>query len=49
MKNMKKTTVFMKNEMKKPLKICRKNADFSINNDIYIQIDGVAMGSPSAH
>ena len=32
--------------MKKFLTICAKNVDFSFNNDIYIQIDGVAMGSP---
>ena len=40
------TTVFRKHEMKKLLTICSKNVDFSFNNDIYIQIDGVAMGSP---
>ena len=33
------TTVFTKNEMKELLTICTRN-------DIYIQIDGVAMGSP---
>ena len=38
--------VFTKNEMKKLLTICTKNVHFSFNNDIYIQIDGVAMGSP---
>ena len=38
--------VFMKNEMKKLLTICKKNLHFSFNNNIYIQIDGVAMGSP---
>ena len=32
--------------MKKLLTICTKNVHFSFNNDIYIQIDGVAMGSP---
>ena len=38
------TTVFTKNEMKKLLTICMKNLHFSFNNDIYIQVDGVATG-----
>ena len=32
--------------MKKLLNLCTKNVHFSFNNEIYIQIDGVAMGSP---
>ena len=32
--------------MKKLLTICKKNVHFSLNNNIYIQIDGVGMGSP---
>ena len=32
--------------MKKLLTICTKNVQFSFNNDIYIQVDGVVMGSP---
>ena len=36
----------MKNEMKKLLARCTKNVHFSFNNDIYIQIDSVAMCSP---
>ena len=32
--------------MKKLLSICTKNVHFSFNNNIYIQIDGVVMGSP---
>ena len=32
--------------MKKPMTLCTKNVHFSFNNEIYIQIDGVAMGSP---
>ena len=40
------TTVFTKPEMKKLLTICKKNVHFSLNNNIYIQIDGVGMGSP---
>ena len=40
------TTVFTAHEMKKLLTVCTKNVHFSFNNDIYIQIDGVAMGSP---
>ena len=35
----------MKNEIKKLLTICTKSVHFSFNNDIYFQIDGVAMGS----
>ena len=40
------TTVFMKNEIKKLLTIFTKHVHFSFNNDIYVQIDGFAMGSP---
>ena len=32
--------------MKKLLTLCTKNVHFLFNNEIYIQIDGVAMGSP---
>ena len=32
--------------MKKFLTLCTKNVHFSFNNEIYVQIDGVAMGSP---
>ena len=32
--------------MKKLLTLRTKNVNFSFNNEIYIQIDGVAMGSP---
>ena len=32
--------------MKKLLTSCTKNVHFSFNSEIYIQIDGVAMGSP---
>ena len=32
--------------MKKLLTLCTKNVHFSFNKEIYIQIDGVAMGSP---
>ena len=32
--------------MKKLLTLCTKNVHFSFNNEIYVQIDGVAMGSP---
>ena len=35
-----------KREMKELLYLCTKNVHFSYNNEIYIQIDGVAMGSP---
>ena len=40
------TTISTKSEMKKLLTLCTKNVHFSVNNDIYTQIDGVAMGSP---
>ena len=33
-------------DLKKLLTLCTKNVHFSFNNDIYIQSDGVAMGSP---
>ena len=32
--------------MTKLLALCTKNVHFSFNNEIYIQTDGVAMGSP---
>ena len=32
--------------MKESLFLCTKNVHFSFNNQIYIQVDGVAMGSP---
>ena len=38
------TTIFTKSERKKLLTLCTKNVHFSFNNEIYVQIDGVAMG-----
>ena len=35
-----------KKETKELLHLCTKNFHFMFNNEIYIQIDGVAMGSP---
>ena len=35
-----------KNEMKKFLTLCSKNVHFTLNNEIYVQNNGVAMGSP---
>ena len=32
--------------MKNPLILCTKNVHFTFNNEIYIQNDGVVMGSP---
>ena len=32
--------------MKELLFLCTKNVHFTFNNQIYIQLDGVAMGSP---
>ena len=40
------TSDIPKQEMKEPLIICTKNAKFTFNNETYIQVDGVAMGSP---
>ena len=39
-------TILKKSESKKLLTLCTKNVHFSFNNEIYIQIDGVAMSSP---
>ena len=33
-------------EIKEPLYLCTKNVNFSFDNNIYIQNDGVAMRSP---
>ena len=35
-----------KQEMKELLYLCTKNAHFTLNSKTYVQIDGVAMGSP---
>ena len=35
-----------KKEIKELLHLCTKNVHFIFNGEIYIQIDGVAMGSP---
>ena len=40
------STILTKNEMKKLLTLCTKNVHFTLNNEIYVQNDGVAMGSP---
>ena len=39
-------TILTKNEMKIILILCTRNVHFTLNNEIYIQNDGVAMGSP---
>ena len=39
-------TSISKKDMKDMLILCTKNVHFSMNGDIYLQIDGVAMGSP---
>ena len=39
-------TILTKNEMKTILILCTRNVHFTLNNEIYIQNDGVAMGSP---
>ena len=38
------TTIFTKSEMKELLTLCTKNVHFAFNNEIYILIDGIAMG-----
>ena len=35
-----------KQEMKELLILCTKNVHFTFNNETYIQVDGVVMGSP---
>ena len=40
------TTDIPKQEMKELLILCTKNVHFTFNNDTYIQVDGVAVGSP---
>ena len=44
--NIEITTNIPKQEMKELLFLCMKNFHFIFNNQIYIQLDGVAMGSP---
>ena len=39
------TTDIPKQEMKELLILCTRNVYFSFNNETYIQVDGVAMGS----
>ena len=39
------TTIFTKSEMKKVWTLCTKDVHFSFNNEIYIQINGVATDS----
>ena len=38
-----------KQEMKELLYLCTKNAHFTLNSKTYVQVDGVAMGSPLGH
>ena len=40
------SAVLTKNELKKLLTLCTKNVHFTQNNEIYVQNDGAAMGSP---
>ena len=39
------STILTKNETKKLLTLCTKNVQFTLNNEIYVQNNGVAMGS----
>ena len=40
------STVLTKSEMNKLLTLCTKTVHFTLNNEIYVQNYGVAMGSP---
>ena len=40
------STDITRSEMKEMLTLCTKNVYFTFNGDIYLQTDGVAMGSP---
>ena len=40
------STDITRSEMKEMLPLCTKNVHFTFNGDIYLQTDGVAMGSP---
>ena len=42
------TTSLTKKEMKDILLLCTNNVHFVFNGQIYIQVDGIAMGSPLA-
>ena len=42
------TTSLTKKEMKELLLLCTKNVHFTFNGQTFIQVDGVAMGSPLA-
>ena len=35
-----------RNEMKELLLLCTKKVHFTFNGNIYIEVDGIAMGSP---
>ena len=39
-------TNIWKQEMKELLYLCTKNANFTLNSKTYVQVDGVALGSP---
>ena len=41
-------TILTKNEMVNILLLCTRNVHFTFNNEIYIQNNGVTMGSPLA-
>ena len=42
-------TNILKQKMKELLYLCTKNAHFTLNSKTYVQVDGVAMGSPLGH
>ena len=44
--NKKITTDIPKQELKELLSLCTKNVHFTFNNETYIQLDSVGIGSP---
>ena len=42
-------TFISKKDMKDMLILCTKSVHFSMNGDIYLQVDGKSMGSPLGH
>ena len=42
-------TLISKKDMKDMLILCTKSVHFSMNGDIYLQVDGKSMGSPLGH
>ena len=43
---MKSTPTYRNMKLQELLYLCTKNAHFTLNSNTYVQVDGVAMGSP---